>query len=380
MKENPEADARLLTDDTGPMVTAKMLDLKAEEIDPAWKLPPENDDAGREILRLKTELDRLKKQEPEFTIRCVDDDGRDVEKLELVHNIYEPIDEDCISKYIDALEERYPIETEFNQRDPNPYHLGLALIWVQKYSFEPASDEAIANYKAREYPKWLEDCHEFFADLHESLQRSAGSSVFRFVAANEGSRPGTDALIVIRAKGNLLICPPPREDDESEAEEQADIRLPSPPDPPRGEWRATPNSFVRLIEDLNRTSVSTELVRGLANPFPTFDPNSFVDQTRDSNAFYYKPTRITDPAEMFSLECEQWRHGTGDEVFDGYIYPKGSGAMASGVLECEIHAENLTDPVIKRIPVSVQVKYASARDYADRLVNPDWTSFFDKTY
>ena len=53
---------------------------------------------------------------------------------------------------------------------------------------------------------------------------------------------------------------------------------------------------------------------------------------------------------MFSLECEQWRHGTGDEVFDGSIYLIGSGAMASCVFECEIHAENLTDPVSKEDP------------------------------
>ena len=369
-KENPEADARLLTDDTGPMMTARGLGLRIVAIDPDWKLPPENDDAGREVTHLRTEVARLRKQEPEFAIRCVDDEGRDIERLELVHNIYELLDEDCISKYIDALKEMHPVETEFDQPGPNPSRLGLALA-LGRHHFEPASDQAIANYKEREYPQWLEDCRAFFTELHETLQRSAGWPVFRFDVANEGSRPGTDALIVIRAKGNLLVCPPVPGGDDPEDGEQAEPRLPRRPRLPRGEWRASPSPFGQLLGGLDRTRLSPDLGRVLAN--------RLADQRRDPNAFYYKPTRITKPADMFSLECEQWRHGTGGKVFEGYIHLEEGTTTASGVLECEIHAENLSDPVIRRIPVSVEVKYVSARGYANRLVNPDWTSLFDKT-
>ena len=274
MKENPGADARLLTDDTGPMMAAQVLGLGLVAIDPDWKLPPENDTAEREIIRLSTELVRLKKQEPEFAIRCVDDEGRDIERLELVHNIYEPLDEDCISKYIDALKEMHPVETEFNQPGPNPSRIRLALALGQHH-FEPASDQAIANYKEREYPQWLEDCRAFFTELHETLQRSAGWPVFRFVVANEGSRPGSDALIVIRAKGNLLVCPPAPGGDDPEDGEQAEPRLPRRPRPPRGELRASPSPFGQLLGGLDRTRLSPALGRVLAN--------RLADHRRDSN-------------------------------------------------------------------------------------------------
>ena len=374
-KENPEADARLLTDDTGPMMTARGLGLMIEAIDPAWKLPTENDDAGREIMRLNTELARLKKQEPEFTIRCVVAEDRDIERLEFVHNIYVPMDVEDIPKYIGMLEERHPVETEFNQPRINPNHSGLGWRLGQEYDFRPASDEAITNYKDVEYPQWLDDCNEFFVDLHGILQRSVRQPAFRFVVANKGSRPGNNSWIVIRARGNFLICPP-QSDDTPEG--QGDPTLPRPPTPPRGRWRASPNSFGRLF-DLGRTSLPTDPLHGLVRPFPTIDPSLFVKQHRDPNGFYYKPLRITEPADTFSLECEQWRHGTDDEGFDGYIYLEEGETTASGVLECEIHAENLSGPVIQKIPVHIKVQCLSARDYADRLVNPDWTSLFDIT-
>ena len=378
-KENPEADARLLTDDTGPMMTARGLGLKIAAIDPGWKLQTENDDAAREILRLNTELVRLRKQEPEFVIRCMDGEGRDVERLELVYNIYEPLEENDISEYIDTLKERNPLETEFNQRDPNPYRMGMARLPEQRFRFESVSDEVIVNYTDREYPQWVEDCYDFFAELHETLQRSEGQPSFRLVAANEGGRPGKDALVVIRARGNLLICPPPWDDDESENGDQTEPRLPSPPDPPRGRWRTFTTPSQQIFEGFGGTAFRADLLGRLTNPRPIAVPRLRLNQRRDPNAFYYKPTRITEPTDAFSLECEQWRHGTGNVVFGGTIFLEGGETKAAGILECEIHAENLSDPVTLEIPVRIQVQYLSSRDYADRLVNPDWTSLFDNT-
>ncbi|MCY3665912.1 MAG: hypothetical protein OXH81_09670, partial [Gemmatimonadetes bacterium] len=98
--------------------------------------------------------------------------------------------------------------------------------------------------------------------------------------------------------------------------------------------------------------------------------NTHREPRRDPNGFYYKPKRIKEPANIFSLECEQWRHGTGGELFDGNIFPKKDMTTASGVLECEIHAENLFKPTIKKIPVKIEVQYVSSRDFANKLVNP----------
>ena len=43
---------------------------------------------------------------------------------------------------------------------------------------------------------------------------------------------------------------------------------------------------------------------------------------------------------------------------------------ATGVIECEIHAGNLSKPVLKKIPVRICVKRVSSKSYADHLLAP----------
>ena len=91
-----------------------------------------------------------------------------------------------------------------------------------------------------------------------------------------------------------------------------------------------------------------------------------MDQ-RDPNAFYYK-SRPTPPGESFSLACEQWRHGIDDEYFDGQILFHHDTNEACGAIEFQIHAENLSSPAKKIVPVRITVKRESARDYASNLM------------
>ena len=90
--------------------------------------------------------------------------------------------------------------------------------------------------------------------------------------------------------------------------------------------------------------------------------------SRDPDAFYYKPDRPRVPVESFSLECEQWRHGIAEECFDGEVYAGSDQEEIQGALECEIHAENLSTPVKKIIPVRITVVRGSTKDYASKLV------------
>ena len=55
-KEKPGEDVRLLTRDTIPLYRAKGLQLKAERIEEAWLLPPENDESQKQIAALKDEI------------------------------------------------------------------------------------------------------------------------------------------------------------------------------------------------------------------------------------------------------------------------------------------------------------------------------------
>ena len=366
VKDNPGLDARLLTHDTGPMMTARGIGLSVSPISDNWLLPPENSEEEREVARLRQEVSRLKNAEPQFDIRCVDSNGAETDALELTHRTYRPLSEDDISHCMDLLERRFPIETEFSRADPKPPTLLIEIALHGQPYFEPASEEAIRSYREQEYPDWLEDCRQWLTVVHEALQREVGFPFFIFEVTNVGTRPGKDALVVLRAKGDFKICPPPFEEEELEETEQVDLNVPPRPRPPRSRWRSSRTSLGRILEDykpLGRASLLDipSLTSPLFGPPPT---------TRDPNNFYYKPTRIEEPADSFSLECEQWRHGTGSESFIGDIFVREDVTKASGALECEIHAENLFRPAMKKVPVRINVEYPSSREAVEEIINP----------
>ncbi len=92
------------------------------------------------------------------------------------------------------------------------------------------------------------------------------------------------------------------------------------------------------------------------------------NRSRDPNGFWYK-NKPGVPSKSFDIECEQWRHGIDYEDFHGMIYFRRSIAKIEGMLECVIHAENLTEPVSKTIPVKIEAETLDGRGYVTTLIN-----------
>ena len=115
-QENADADVRLLTHDGGAMMAAKSVGVPFEPIPDSWILPAENSAVERENARLKNEVNRLKKAEPEFRIRCLADRGRAVETVDIECQIYHPLAEDDIAELIEALKKRCPVSDDFGPR------------------------------------------------------------------------------------------------------------------------------------------------------------------------------------------------------------------------------------------------------------------------
>ena len=111
-------------------------------------------------------------------------------------------------------------------------------------------------------------------------------------------------------------------------------------------------------------------------PALSIAPHLSEKRRRDPNLFYYKLGRNTEPSDTFSLECEQWRHGTGAEGFYGDIFLPEAVTPVVGALECEIHAENLSKPILATIPVRIETQYGTSKDFANNLVKPPWNEFF----
>ena len=375
MELNPESDTRLLTHDSGPMASARMLSVPFVSIPDNWLLQPESNEEERENIRLKKELARLKMAEPQFAISCFDNEGSEINSLKFEYSIYEPLTENEISTYMDSLKEQFPLTTDFGPHEPmERQSQKLASVFLgMKETFTPASEQEIAEYTKTVYPGWVERCEHILRQLHVSLEKEADPLVFSFSAVNGGSRPGRDALVTITAKGNVLVRPPKMEDDDEDDRKQDEsdqaLSFPLPPRPPEGKWTTGLDAFFsnessglgRLLSNMNAFARPLELPMG---PLP-----GLIKRRRDPNQFYYKPNPSKAPAESFSLECEQWRHGIDEEIFKGELCVDENAQEIRGALECRIHAENLSTPVEKTIPVRGRARPVSARTFAEKLID-----------
>ena len=370
-QENPDVDARLLTHDRGPMLTARSLGLPCVPIMETWLLPPEQNQAEKENTRLKQRVAELEKAEPRFKIELIDEDGKTLERLEVEHLIYEPLPESEIDTLVESLTNHFPMRTNFTPGEPADDEQGVtAHEWLdRKDAIGLPKDEDIAKYRDREYPNWIRQCRKALSELHQELQRELGRPMFELAVTNEGTRPGNDALVAIEATGNFKICPPPYRDEVDDDPEE-ELALPRPPRPPVGPKAA--NSLGATLR-IARSAETAGLIRRIMNPLPTRPilfplPTMPHDQRRDPNGFFYKPGRPSEPGESFSLECEQWRHSTGQKLFLGEIFFDYETSEIRGALRCEVHAANLSSPVIRQFPVRVNVKRACSNGRARELV------------
>ena len=89
----------------------------------------------------------------------------------------------------------------------------------------------------------------------------------------------------------------------------------------------------------------------------------------DRNDFYYKPNRPTEPTDSFSLECRQWRHKTEPHSFKGFICFELIKEKINGTIECEVHAENLSEPIRSILPVCILSKKADVETVARDMIH-----------
>ena len=311
--------------------------------------------------------------EPRFRIWLVDDHGCEVESVKSEYHVFEPMNGGDILACTQLLKSKFPLETDFGSRSPAEKDgktvadkmLGM------KYLYTPAADEEIAKYTEEKYPSWVEECEEYLSRLQDSLQSEIKQPCFTFAVVNEGNRPGQDALINLYAEGELSICPPPFQSESEEENGKVGIGLPLPPHPPKGRWITKSTFFKGLETSMALLEKSLPGIRSLSNP--GFEPSFFYpsipsNNRRDPNAFFYKPNRITTPAQSFSLECEQWRHGTEEEHFGGQLHFDLDKEKVSGALACEVHAENLSSPVKWTVPVEITIKRLNTAEQARLLV------------
>ena len=367
-KHHDSDEVRLLTHDTTPIYIARDLGLTADIIPDKWLLPPENTESEKELAALKAENARLKRAEPSFVIRCLGSTGAEVECHEISFLRFKPLTDTETSALMQRLKERFPLETDFRERESadrnTPQNL-LTLVVGQIFTqaTDEEVDEKIAKYRDEAYPQWLAHCEEALSNYHRTLQEHETMPRFVFLAENRGTRPATDALITIEAQGGFQIKPPAQDDESKSLQEKPTALLPSPPSAPRGRWKTTNNLFSALA------NMKPILSPGLGEPlFRPGPPLTYQPRSNDPNAFYYKPSRSLTPQDTFCLECAQWRHEDGEMDFDGEIHCPADLDTVEGVLICRIQAENLSKSESKLIPVRIKTALGSTFERASAAV------------
>jgi len=363
---NPGTQAFLLTDDFGPMASADMLGVPFVPIPEAWLLPPEPSEADREIRALKAEIARLKETEPHITVVCVNAQGGELDQLEFEQKRYEALTDGDLSRLAGELSNRFPLAKDFGSRERSE-RLAKRGILQAREVFTPASDRDIQTYR-EEHAAWLKACESRLRNLHHALGWRDGRPALAFKVANEGSRPATEVLLTLRAKGGFLIAPPAREEDE-EDEQEDPFTLPPPPKAPAGRWEPAPLAALGGLDMLELLHQMNSSFR--ARPGRDVDLNHLVPRVHkpdDPNRFYYKPERPRGPIHEFSLTCHQWRHGVEAKLFTVEICSTIRDGSVAGALECVIHAGNMSSLVTKLIPVRGRMMLQPALSTAENMV------------
>lgn len=384
-QSNPSKEVRLLTHDTTPLYKARGLGITADRISDDWLRPPESTKAERRLTALEAENARLKSAEPSLSIRCTDQTNAEIDRLYASFTWFEPLTDTQVDALMQRLRARFPLATKFGSKDtaepPPPPSLGDQLFGI-KPTFVPATDEEIRNYRDAAYPDWLKSCKDMLRSHHQTLQHDIREPEFTFLAQNAGTRPATDVLVTIEAQGGFMIKPPSPNDEVEELEEQNNpqfslkfMRLPQPPNAPRGRWQRTtsmhpvnaPHALSRLGCALKALPEHDHPDLALARPGRVISPY-FPPDPIDPNDFYYKPARPLKPQESFAIECAQWRHGNQAEAFRGKIHvPKDSGEI-KGLLVCRIQAANLSQSISSKLRVRITISRTSALESAREMV------------
>lgn len=116
-QQHPDADVRLLTDDGTPMATAKSLGIAVAEIPDSWLVPPETTDTEKKIRALEAENARLRRSEPQFELRCLDGNEKEIAMLEYTLERLEPLTEAQLTLLVKKIAEHFPMATDFGSAE-----------------------------------------------------------------------------------------------------------------------------------------------------------------------------------------------------------------------------------------------------------------------
>lgn len=423
---SPEHRAVLFTEDAGPAMTADSLDIPYLMIDQSWRRPPQETDDAKRIKELKKEVEAYQAQEPRISIGTCEGTDRS-NTIAATRKVAAPLTDLEIEGLVAALKLKHALVADFTP--PPPSNTADASGEVTKIEYSSPSEDDIRIYREVRYPQWIEQCRAILVQLHHGRDEIEPPIVVRWPISNDGTRPALQVRVEFEAKGSLALRRVRRDedDDEDSATGSAPLRLPTtsptkfppPPKPPPFQRQVTrirppaePRPKVAQGLDISKLMASgalgknprhiSEMSKMLGRLDPsavsagarllqhdalrTFIPDALFGQASSPESISYRPLRtfIPDPhdPEAFyyddgwpaaavtkkgGLTCDLWRHQARDRVFEFEVLFTKTGE-ARGIVECTVHAENLSKPEQARLVISRTVDTLSVAEVANAIV------------
>lgn len=196
----PERQFCLLSGDLG--VAAKALDaeiqLSLKRIPDEWKRDEEEDEEQKEIRRLKEEIAKYKKQEPDIQIFVKKkNDSEKTDKLILSRDAFISLTRDEVDNLEKYLRDKYPVEGK-------PYSLVMSNI-NRFYNGNPGITlEEYYSYE-REHNYWFYETEGEFSKLDEKFNKKL-SWIGCISIDNQGSIPAENVTMRLTARGKIKIA------------------------------------------------------------------------------------------------------------------------------------------------------------------------------
>jgi hypothetical protein len=322
--EEPTQNVRLLTDDIGPKIVAKRLELPFTSVPENWLRLPEKDPRDRELEALRQEITRLSSAYASMDIRLEVGSGEAKGPLQFQFSRYPALEMPQIDELIDFANERLTSALDFEAYQ-SPHRV-------------PISRHPMRYQVEQRRQQWINELKAFLERIHTAKNEQIESEILTLVISCDGVRPAEKIRVLIEVSGTISLTvagEPVFEDRE--------IRI---PDPPAISQQPGPRIPVR------------------GSPYRP--PVGLLARLPDN---FYRDTVTPSRCERLEFSCTEFTHQSDPAKLQFQISPTpNSEDGPNGSVKCTIRAKNLPGPLSQQLGISLKIVEENTFSYAKKLI------------
>jgi len=263
--DNPGKDKIILiTQDTGPIFSAKNLGIDVIKMPEKYKLPIELGKLELENKELKKTIEKLQNALPSLSLGFSDSDGKTLDNATFYLKKQKKYSDKDIENKINKLKQKYPkmeFSKEKNSKDSKTVYDGLLAVQnIMQNIFNTIPKEEYDKY-SKEIDKYLKEYKKYLEEIN-SLDYISRSIRFQLEIKNDGTAPAEDVSICISFPNGFELYT---------IDEFLELPLPeepSPPEKPFSQAEKLSNMLHYSIPDISNINLKNDFAN--FKELPTF--------------------------------------------------------------------------------------------------------------